>query len=111
MKDDYSTLNVWLPAGTDWYEWHTGTMLKGWADGNTYFCHKRFIPIYIKAGSVLPFCGRVKSLAGDDHSYVVTVSGRERIFDLYEDNGNDKSTTGSMPVHLCSPSMLVTVWK
>ncbi len=29
MKDDYSTLNVWLPAGTDWYEWHTGTMLKG----------------------------------------------------------------------------------
>lgn len=90
MKDDYSTLNVWLPAGTDWYEWHTGTMLKGGQTVIRTFAIDEY-PIYIKAGSVLPFCGRVKSLAGDDHSYVVTVfPGGDGIFDLYEDNGNDK---------------------
>ena len=90
MKGDYSTLNVWLPAGTDWYEWHTGTMLKGGQTVIRTFAIDEY-PIYIKAGSVLPFCDRVKSLAGDDHSYVVTVfPGGDGIFDLYEDNGNDK---------------------
>lgn len=64
MKGDYSTLNVWLPAGTDWYEWHTGTMLKGGQTVIRTFAIDEY-PIYIKAGSVLPFCDRVKSLAGD----------------------------------------------
>ena len=90
MKGDYSTLNVWLPAGTDWYEWHTGTMLKGGQTVTRAFAIDEY-PIYIKAGSILPFCDRVKSLADDDLSYVVTVfPGGDGAFELYEDNGNDK---------------------
>ena len=87
MKGDYSTLNVWLPAGTDWYEWHTGTMLKGGQTVTRAFAIDEY-PIYIKAGSILPFCDRVKSLADDDLSYVVTVfPGGDGAFELYEDNG------------------------
>ena len=46
MKGDYSTLNVWLPAGTDWYEWHTGTMLKGGQTVTRAFAIDEY-PIYI----------------------------------------------------------------
>lgn len=90
MKDDFSTLKVWLPAGNDWYEWHTGTTLKGGQIVERSFAIYEY-PIYIKAGAVLPFHSRVKSLAGNDSSYVITVfPGQSGSFDLYEDNGNDK---------------------
>jgi alpha-glucosidase (family GH31 glycosyl hydrolase) len=29
MQQGKSALRVWLPAGNDWYEWQTGTLLKG----------------------------------------------------------------------------------
>ena len=90
MKDDFSTLKVWLPAGNDWYEWHTGTTLKGGQIVERSFAIDEY-PIYIKAGAVLPFHNRVKSLAGNNHPYVITVfPGQSGSFDLYEDNGNDK---------------------
>ena len=111
MKGDYSTLNVWLPAGTDWYEWHTGTMLKGGQTVTRAFAIDEY-PIYIKAGSILPFCDRVKSLADDDLSYVVTVfpggdghSNCTRIMEMI------KSMIESMLVRLCSRSGSATAWK
>lgn len=91
MKNGKSTLNVWLPAGNDWYEWQTGTLLKGGQTIERTFRLDEY-PIYVKAGSVLPFYNKeVKNLRSNDETIEVTVfPGVKGSFDMYEDNGNDK---------------------
>ena len=54
MKNDKSTVQVWLPEGNDWYEWHTGTLLKGGQSIERTFNLDEY-PVYVKAGSILPF--------------------------------------------------------
>jgi len=90
MKDGKSVIKVWLPAGNDWYEWQTGTLLKGGQTIERSFLIDEY-PIYIKAGSVLPFYDKVKNLRSNDDPIIVTVfPGNKGTFNLYEDNGNDK---------------------
>lgn len=91
MNDGVSEQNVWLPAGCDWYELSSGTMLKG---GQTM--ERRFLldeyPVYIKAGSIIPQYSDVKNLRNNDEAVTVTVypGNVNTQFDMYEDNGNDK---------------------
>lgn len=88
--DGKSVQSVWLPAGNDWYEWSTGTMLKGGQTVDRTFNLDEY-PAYIKAGSILPFYDKVKNLRGNDDPVVVTVfPGDKGSFSMYEDNGNDK---------------------
>jgi len=90
-KDGKTTVKVWLPAGNDWYEWKTGTMLKGGQTVERRFAIDEY-PVYIKAGSVLPFYSdNVKNLSSNDETIVVNVfPGQKGSFSMYEDNGNDK---------------------
>ena len=91
MNDGVSLQKVWLPAGNDWYELTSGTMLKG---GQTV--ERRFLldeyPIYVKAGSIIPQYGDVKNLRRNDEAVTVTVypGNVYAEFVMYEDNGNDK---------------------
>ena len=91
MNDGVSLQKVWLPAGNDWYELTSGTMLKG---GQTV--ERRFLldeyPIYVKAGSIIPQYGDVKNLRRNDEAVTVTVypGNVDAQFVMYEDNGNDK---------------------
>jgi alpha-glucosidase (family GH31 glycosyl hydrolase) len=91
MTNGKSVQKVWLPAGNDWYEWQTGTMLKGGQTVDRTFRLDEY-PVYAKAGSILPFYGKeVKNLRGNDEAVEVTVfPGEKGSFDMYEDNGNDK---------------------
>ena len=41
MEQDISTLMVWLPEGSDWYEVATGTLLKGGQTDPLAFCQDR----------------------------------------------------------------------
>lgn len=104
MKNGKSSVNVWLPAGNDWYEWQTGTILKGGQILKRTF-HIDEYPIYVKAGSILPFYGKnVKTLRGNDEDVEITVfPGIKGSFDMYEDNGNDKDYSEHYAVtHLSS---------
>lgn len=89
-KDGYSEVEVWLPEG-DWYENATGTMLKG----NQVYT-RRFaldeIPVYVKAGSILPFhVEKNRRLTANDAAYSLNVfPGGDGRFTIYEDNGNDR---------------------
>ena len=91
MNNGVSRQKVWLPAGNDWYELTSGTMLKG---GQTV--ERRFLldeyPIYVKAGSIIPQYGDVKNLRRNDEAVTVTVypGNVYAEFVMYEDNGNDK---------------------
>lgn len=90
MKNDKSTVKVWLPSGNDWYEWHTGALLKGGQSIERTFNMDEY-PIYVKAGSILPLYDKVKNLQKNNESVTVTVfPGKEGSFEMYEDNGNDK---------------------
>ena len=91
MNDGVSLKKVWLPAGNDWYELTSGTMLKG-----GQMVERRFLldeyPIYVKAGSIIPQYGDVKNLRRNDEAVTVTVypGNVYAEFVMYEDNGNDK---------------------
>ncbi|MDR1762728.1 MAG: glycoside hydrolase family 31 protein [Dysgonamonadaceae bacterium] len=87
----YSSLDVWLPAGNDWYEWHTGTLLKGGQTVKRAFAIDEY-PLYVKAGAILPTYGEVKNLRLNNEPVILTVfPGGNGSFSFYEDNGNDKN--------------------
>ncbi len=92
MKDGFATVKVWLPADNDWYEWSTGTLLKGGQIVERSFMLDEY-PIYVKAGAVLPLYEKVKNLQENDENIVVTLFPgiKNRSFAFYEDNGNDKT--------------------
>ena len=90
-KDGISTLKVWLPAGNQWYEWKTGTLLDGGQIIERDFRLDEY-PIYIKAGSILPMYEKVKNLRSNNETLVFQVfPGEKGSFTLYEDQGNDKN--------------------
>jgi alpha-glucosidase (family GH31 glycosyl hydrolase) len=88
----FSKVNVWLPEGSDWFEWHTGTMLKGGQTVERAFAIDEY-PIYIKAGSIIPMYGEeVMNLDVNPASLTIAIfPGGDGEFTLYEDNGNDKT--------------------
>lgn len=91
MNGSYSVQKIWLPCGK-WYEMTTGTMEEGGAVISRDFAIDEY-PIYVKAGSILPFYDAgVKNLQGNDEDVVVTVfPGEKGHFSFYEDNGDDKN--------------------
>ena len=99
MQQGISTLNVWLPAGNDWYEVSTGTLLKGGQTVERSFLLDEY-PLYIKAGSIIPTYGRVKNLARCDEEVIVTVypGATEGEGGFYEDQGNDRDYATSFAI-------------
>ena len=92
MTDGISEKEVWLPAGSDWYELHTGTMLAGGQTVKRAFSIEEY-PIYIKAGAVIPMYGKeVMNLDHNPDKQIIAVfPGANGAFNLYEDAGNDKN--------------------
>ena len=89
-KEGYAELNVWLPEGS-WYELSTGTLLEGGQTVKRSFALDEY-PIYIKAGSILPFhAEKVQNLERTDEALTLHVfPGADGEFTLYEDNGDDQ---------------------
>ena len=91
-QDGYVMVRAWLPGG-EWYELHTGTLLKGGQVVERPFAIDEY-PIYVKAGSVLPMYNKsVMNLNGNDEEIVITLfpgGNGSSSFAFYEDNGNDK---------------------
>jgi len=87
--DNFATVKIWLPEG-NWYEWFTGTLLKG---GQVY--ERKFlineIPVYIRAGAIIPMYPKIKNLQQTLDDLIVRVyPGESFETSMYEDNGDDK---------------------
>lgn len=114
MQKGYAKLEVWLPGGSDWYEWSTGTLLKGGQIVERSFGLAEY-PVYIKAGSILPLYDRVENLSRNDEEIVLTVfPGQKGSFRMYEDNGNDKHYAREyaytpLSVEQSGPDLTVTI--
>ena len=89
VDDGYARLKVWLPEG-EWLEYETGEMLKGGQTVERAFTLDEY-PVYIKAGSILPYYGKIDNLNGTKQPVIVRVfPGADKgEFTLYEDNGED----------------------
>jgi alpha-D-xyloside xylohydrolase len=78
---------VYLPAGTDWYDYWTSARLSG---GQTISVAAPIdrIPVFVRAGSILPLGAVVPSTATPQVIERIKVyPGRDAAFDLYADDG------------------------
>ncbi|MBS7566762.1 DUF5110 domain-containing protein [Mucilaginibacter sp. Bleaf8] len=98
MENGVSTKKVWLPAGNDWFEWQTGTLLKGGQNSERVFGLEEY-PIYVKAGAILPTYPPVKNLTHDADEYIINVfPGADGSTEIYEDGGNSKDYANAYAV-------------
>ncbi|WBS03840.1 glycoside hydrolase family 31 protein [Pseudoduganella sp. SL102] len=80
--------NVYLPAGTDWYNWWTDEKLAGgqWVKVAAPIDQ---IPVFVKAGSIVPLGAAVQSTAGKQAIEQIRVypGAGDAEFTLYDDDG------------------------
>ena len=78
---------VYLPAGTDWYDYWTNARVRG---GQTITVDAPIdhIPVFVRAGSILPLGAVVPSTATPQAiEHIKVYPGRDADFDLYDDDG------------------------
>jgi alpha-D-xyloside xylohydrolase len=79
--------DVYLPAGTDWYNFWTDEKVAGGQWVKVAAPIDR-IPVFVKAGSIVPFGTEIQSTATKQGIAQVKVyPGRDATFDLYDDDG------------------------
>ena len=110
--EKYSQVDVWLPEG-EWLELATGTMLQGGATFKRPFNIDEY-PVYVKAGSLLPYFGKVNNLSGTRQPVTLRVfpGGDSGEFTMYEDNGEDaryETEFATTPLSYVRTSNLLTV--
>ncbi len=90
MDNGQSKVEVWLPEGNNWYEWQTGTLLKGGQTVTRSFGLDEY-PIYVKAGAIIPAYPKTKNLTKQPEVYNIDVfPGADGSASVYEDAGNSK---------------------
>jgi len=92
-KEDFSivkTKNVYLPKGSDWYDFWTGEKFEG---GKTISKETPLdlIPLYVKAGTILPVGPKVQYATEKkwDTLEIRIYEGADGAFTLYEDEGDN----------------------
>ncbi|MDF2879429.1 MAG: hypothetical protein K0S30_2525, partial [Clostridia bacterium] len=92
LLDTDKIRNVYLPKGTNWYDFWTHTVYKG---GQTlkYEVTLEMIPLFVKAGSIIPIS---EPLTYTDEkkgevSEIIIYSGADGEFTLYNDEGDNYS--------------------
>ncbi len=87
VEQGATSREVYLPAGTDWYNYWTNEKLHG---GRTVTAEAPIdtIPLFVKAGSILPMGAAVESTHEDQPILKVKVyPGADSDFTLYKDDG------------------------
>lgn len=89
--DGYSTVKVWLPDDNDWFEWNTGTLIKGGQELERKFTIAEY-PVYIKSGAIIPMYNDIKNLKTTPENIRFCIfPKKESATRMYEDNGNDNN--------------------
>lgn len=84
------TWSVYLPAGTKWWDFHTGTQLDGGQSVDAA-APLAYCPVYIKAGSIIPMAPDMQYTAEKpwDNLTLAVYPGGDASFTLYEDEGDN----------------------
>jgi alpha-D-xyloside xylohydrolase len=94
---------VYLPAGSSWIDFWTGKRANG-GQSITAEAPLERIPIYVRAGSIVPYGPLVESAAGKPDPIDLRVyAGADGDFTLYEDEGDnydyEHGTHAVIPIH------------
>ena len=84
------TRQVYLPAGSDWYDFWTGRRFSG-AQTVEAAAPLEILPLFVRAGSIIPFGPDIQSTAETrkDVSLLLRIyQGQDGTFVLYEDEGD-----------------------
>jgi len=81
--------SVYLPAGTRWYDFHTGEAYDG---GQTVTVQAPLdrIPVFVKEGAIVPTTGAKLQYTDEKPDAPITLfvyAGKDGHFDIYEDDG------------------------
>jgi len=81
---------VYLPSGSGWYHFQTGRYYEGGQNVQADAPYTE-IPIFIKEGSIIPFGPDIQytSERPADSVKLFIYTGRNAVFDLYEDEGDN----------------------
>ena len=95
--------SLYLPAGHDWIDFWTGERLPG-GEKVTAQSPLDTMPIYAKAGSIIPFGPSVESAAAKSDPVELRIyAGANADFTLYEDEGDnynyEKGSYSTIPIH------------
>ena len=93
MAEDFSTIktkNVYLPAGTDWYDFWTGDKLNGGIKSDKA-TPLDILPLYVKSGTILPLGPTVQYATEKkwDELEIRLYPGADGKFVLYEDENDN----------------------
>ncbi|GAA4271824.1 TIM-barrel domain-containing protein [Aquimarina gracilis] len=98
VSDSVSSINslakkdIWLPKGT-WYEWHSGSLIEGDKVLSRNFAVDE-IPIYVKAGSIIPMYPKIAHLQQQVSDWILNVvPGDQGQAIVYEDDGSTNEYT------------------
>ena len=104
---------VYLPAGNNWVDFWTGKSAKG---GQVIAAEAPLerIPIFVKAGSIVPYGPRAESAAGKPDPIDLRIyAGANGDFILYEDEGDnydyEHGTRSVIPIHWDDKSANLTM--
>lgn len=88
LEQGISQMSVYLPKDTKWYDFATNKIYEG---GETYQMPivKERIPVYAKAGSIIPLGPSVQSTSEDRNApwEIRVYGGADGAFTVYEDDG------------------------
>ena len=85
------TREVYLPAGTDWFDFWSDEKYEG-GQRISVSADIRRIPLFVKAGSIIPMSGKKIECTGELPEagiHIHVYSGKDAVYELYEDAGND----------------------
>lgn len=90
VKAAAAPVDVYLPKGTKWFDFWTGEALEG-GQSVQRLCPIDIMPVYVKAGTVLPFGPEVQysSEKAWDELEIRVYPGADGAFTLYEDEGDN----------------------
>jgi alpha-D-xyloside xylohydrolase len=106
--------SVYLPAGTDWYDAYTGSVLHGGQQLTAPAPYER-LPLYVRAGSIVPL-GPALEYTGQKPADTITLCvyrGADAAFTLYEDEGTnyhyEQGVSAEIPIHYSEQEGTLTI--
>src|SRR5574344_976838 len=90
VKKGSAPVSVYLPSGSDWYDFWTNQRIKGGRE-LMKACPIDIMPVYVKAGSIVPFGPEVQYSNEKpwDNLEIRVYPGADGAFTLYEDEGDN----------------------
>lgn len=107
---------VYLPAGSVWYDFYTGAQIAGGGTKTVAAPYGR-MPLYVRGGSIIPVGPEKQSTAeADDGSLTILVyAGADGSFTLYDDDGTsyayERGECATIPLSYDNAARTLTIGK